>query len=49
LAITKKIVELHAGRIWVESRPDQGARFSIELPVSASSNAPQPTAAGTQI
>ncbi|MBC8083183.1 MAG: HAMP domain-containing histidine kinase, partial [Hymenobacter sp.] len=33
LAITKKIVELHAGRIWVESQPDQGARFSIELPV----------------
>ncbi|MBD2716945.1 GHKL domain-containing protein [Microvirga sp. STR05] len=33
LAITRKIVELHAGRIWVESQPDQGARFSIELPV----------------
>ncbi|SMC00226.1 Histidine kinase [Hymenobacter roseosalivarius DSM 11622] len=36
LAITKKIVELHAGRIWVESAPDQGARFSVELPTSAS-------------
>ncbi|UOQ68172.1 ATP-binding protein [Hymenobacter volaticus] len=35
LAITKKIVELHAGRIWVESQPDQGARFSVELPVEA--------------
>ncbi|SHK48890.1 sensor histidine kinase [Hymenobacter psychrotolerans] len=33
LAITRKIVELHAGRIWVESQPEQGARFSIELPV----------------
>jgi len=37
LAITKKIVELHAGHIWVESAPDQGARFAFELPV-----APQP-------
>jgi signal transduction histidine kinase len=35
LAITKKIVELHAGRIWVESQPEQGARFSVELPVVA--------------
>ena len=34
LAITKKIVELHAGHIWVESQPEQGARFSVELPVS---------------
>ncbi|NVO32447.1 sensor histidine kinase [Hymenobacter lapidiphilus] len=36
LAITKKIVELHAGRIWVESETDQGARFSLELPLLSS-------------
>lgn len=34
LAITKKIVELHAGRIWVESETNQGARFSLEIPLA---------------
>jgi signal transduction histidine kinase/Na+/proline symporter len=37
LSITKKIVELHQGRIWVESAPNQGARFFVELPLVASS------------
>ncbi|MGY3087101.1 signal transduction histidine kinase/Na+/proline symporter [Hymenobacter sp. UYAg731] len=34
LAITRKIVELHHGRIWVESSLEHGARFFIELPLS---------------
>ncbi|MBH8557155.1 sensor histidine kinase [Hymenobacter negativus] len=36
LAITRKIVELHHGRIWVESSLEQGARFFIELPLMGS-------------
>ena len=32
LAITKKVVEMHGGRISVESKIDQGTKFTIELP-----------------
>ena len=33
LAIAKRIIELHEGRIWVESSLGKGSTFSIRLPV----------------
>ena len=37
LPITKEIIELHQGRIWVESPPEgksRGSRFTFELPIN---------------
>jgi len=33
LAICQGIIEAHGGKIWVESQPGQGAKFSFSLPL----------------
>lgn len=33
LAIVKQLVELHQGKVWVQSKPNEGSTFTISLPL----------------
>jgi signal transduction histidine kinase len=34
LAVVKELVELHRGRVWVESVLDEGSIFQVALPIT---------------
>ncbi len=34
LGIVKKIIEAHGGNIWIENRPETGAKVTVTLPIS---------------
>ena len=38
LAIAKRMVELHGGRLWIESALGEGSTFSFSLPIRVEQN-----------
>lgn len=46
LALTRRFVELHGGRLWVEGGEGQGSRFRFLLPAAADPGGPTPEVEG---
>ncbi|MGH2721310.1 MAG: HAMP domain-containing sensor histidine kinase, partial [Actinomycetota bacterium] len=45
LSLTRELVELHGGRIWVESEKGRGSRFSFTIPLTVANGPAAPAAA----
>ncbi|MBW4548930.1 MAG: response regulator [Symplocastrum torsivum CPER-KK1] len=43
LAVTKQLVQLHGGEIWVVSQPGKGSQFTFTLPLSQSTSVETPS------
>jgi signal transduction histidine kinase len=39
LSMAKRIIEMHGGRLWVESEPGKGSTFCFTLPVRVKAQA----------
>jgi signal transduction histidine kinase/CheY-like chemotaxis protein len=55
LTLTRRILELHGGRIWMTSEPGHGSRFAFAIPIGgdarrrAADDAGQPATSGTVV